>query len=103
LTGIFLKQAGAIVSLTALFYVEQRYAFGILWPLQVEINLGGYTVYWLSVSYEVDESNLLPEVQYVPNAEATIALNPVAVFAPRDHLSSFISGLKVQLFHYSTV
>ena len=103
MTGIFLKQAGAIVSLTALFYVEQRYVFGILWPLQVEINLRGYTVYWLLVSYEVDESNPSPKVQYVPNAEATIALNPAAVFAPRDRLSSFIPRLKVQLFYYSTV
>ncbi len=55
------------------------------------------------MSYEVDESNLSPEVQYVPNAEATIALNPAAVFAPRDRLSLFIPGLKVQLVHYSTV
>ena len=87
------------MSFTALFYVEQRYAFGILRPLQAEIKLRGGAVHWLLVGDEIDECNLLPDEQCVPNAEAAVALNPAAVFVPGDRVPSFIPGLKVQVFH----
>ena len=87
------------MSFTALFYVEQRYAFGILRPLQDEIRLRGGTVHWLLVGDEIDGSSLLVDEQCVPNAEAAVALNPAAVFVPGDRVPSFIPGLKVQVFH----
>ncbi|MDB4542179.1 CDP-glycerol glycerophosphotransferase family protein [Pseudomonadales bacterium] len=87
------------MSFTALFYVEQNYAYAILRPLQVEILAHGGTVHWLLVGQEIERSYLRAEEATVPDAAAAIALNPAAVFVPGDRVPSFIPGLKVQVFH----
>lgn len=87
------------MSFTALFYIEQDYAFAILRPLQAEILAHGGTVHWLLVGQEADRRYLRAEEVSVPDAAAAIALNPSAVFVPGDRVPSFIPGLKVQVFH----
>lgn len=87
------------MSFTALFYIEQNYAYAILRPLQAEILVHGGTVHWLLVGEEVDRGYLRSDDVSVPDAAAAIALNPAAVFVPGDRVPSFIPGLKVQVFH----
>jgi len=87
------------LSFTALFYIEQNYAFDILRPLQSEILAHGGSVHWLLVGDEVNMNFLLPGENKISDVAAANALNPAAVFAPGDRVPSFISGLKVQVFH----
>lgn len=87
------------MSFSALFYVEQNYAFAILRPLQREILARGGRVHWILVGDEVDASFLQTDEHRVLDAAAAVALNAAAVFAPGDRVPSFIPGLKVQVFH----
>ena len=87
------------MSFTALFYIEQNYAYAILRPLQAEILAHGGSVYWLLAGKEVDPTFLQSDESSIPDVSAAIALNPAAVFVPGPRVPSFIPGLKVQVFH----
>ena len=87
------------MSFTALFYIEQNYAYTILRPLQTEILAKGGSVHWLLVGNDVNANFLQADEARIPDAAAAVALNPAAVFVPGDRVPSFISGLKVQVFH----
>jgi len=87
------------LSYSALFYIEQNYAFAILRPLQAQILAEGGRVEWFLVGREVDQNFLEPDENRVSDTKAAIALNPAAVFVPGDRVPSFIPGIKVQVFH----
>ena len=87
------------MSFTALFYIEQNYAYAILRPLQAQIRASGGSVYWLLVGDQVDAGFLHSDENRLQNAAAAIALCPAVVFVPGDRVPSFIPGLKVQVFH----
>ncbi len=80
-----------------LFFVAQAYAYSILRPLQEEIRRrGGETAWFIEKTSPVclreDERQLktIPEV---------IEYNPLAVFAPGNHVYDFFPGVKVSVFH----
>ena len=87
------------LSFTALFYIEQNYAYTILRPLQKEIYANGGSVHWLLAGNDVDSGFLRTDELRVVDAAAAIELKPAAVFVPGDRVPSFIPGLKVQVFH----
>ena len=87
------------LSFTALFYIEQNYAYAILRPLQTEIHARGGSVHWLLAGTDVSENYLHSDEKRITDAATAIALNPAAVFAPGDRVPSFIPGIKVQVFH----
>ena len=87
------------MSFSALFYIEQNYAYAILRPLQTEIIARGGNVHWLLAGNDIDERFLHSEESRVLDTAAAIALNPAAVFAPGDRVPAFLPGLKVQVFH----
>lgn len=87
------------MSLKALFYAEQDYAFDILRPLQTVINAHGGSVYWFLSGDEINAARLQENELSVSTVREVIALNPDAVFAPGDRVPGFFPGLKVQVFH----
>jgi CDP-glycerol glycerophosphotransferase (TagB/SpsB family) len=84
--------------LRLLFYVEQDYSFDILRPLQAEARRRGHEVRWL-VFGDASTGLLRPGEMTVRDAAAAVRYTPDAVLAPGDRVPSFISGLKVQVFH----
>ena len=94
-----MKNLNGINQYKFLFYVEQNYSFDILRPLQKLALLEGHSVYWLLVGEDVSRDFLLDgELSFTTINEA-VEYEPDAVFAPGDRVPSFISGVKVQVFH----
>lgn len=82
-----------------LFYVEQNYSFAILRPLQdIALQLG-HQVKWLLVGKDVSRLFLKKNEELLETLFDAVGYAPDAVFAPGDRVPSFISGLKVQVFH----
>lgn len=88
-----------LVKYKFLFYVEQNYSFDILRPLQEIARLNGHRVYWLLVGPDVSATLLLDDELHFETIHEAVTYHPDAVFAPGDRIPSFISGLKVQVFH----
>jgi CDP-glycerol glycerophosphotransferase (TagB/SpsB family) len=82
-----------------LFYAEQNYAFAILRPIQTLILARGDQVTWLLVGPEINAGYLTSNEQQFHSVDEAIAYQPQAVFVPGNVVPSFISGLKVQVFH----
>ena len=82
-----------------LFYIEQNYSFDILRPLQQVALLEGHSVYWLLVGEDISKDFLLESELSFSSIEDAVKYAPDAVFVPGDRVLSFISGLKVQVFH----
>lgn len=82
-----------------LFYVEQNYSFAILRPLQETALQQGHLVKWLLVGKDVSRAFLKENEEILATLSDAVAYSPDAVFAPGDRVPSFISGLKVQVFH----
>jgi len=80
-----------------LFFVEQNYAFAILRPLQTEILLRGYSVYWLLVGREVNRSYLLEQEDQFRSVSDVIQWNPDVIFVPGNMIPNFIPGIKVSI------
>jgi len=82
-----------------LFYVEQNYSFEILRPLQEEILKRGDTVKWFAKGKEINIGNLTSDEKLITNIEGVVSYSPHACFVPGNVIPSFISGIKVQVFH----
>jgi CDP-glycerol glycerophosphotransferase (TagB/SpsB family) len=78
--------------------VEQDYSFDILRPLQKEARARGHTVRWFVTPGATHSILQDDEVRAATIAEA-IEYGPDVVFVPGDRVPSFISGLKVGVFH----
>lgn len=88
-----------LVKYKFLFYVEQNYSFDILRPLQEIARLKGHSVYWLLAGPDISAALLIDDELRFETMHDAVTFKPDAVFAPGDRIPSFISGLKVQVFH----
>jgi CDP-glycerol glycerophosphotransferase (TagB/SpsB family) len=82
-----------------LFYISENYSFEILRPLQQEVLRRGHQAAWFVEGNRVNLNLFKPDERYLPTTQEAVEFNPVAVFVPGNFVPSFISGLKVQLFH----
>jgi len=82
-----------------LFFVTQNYSFPILRPLQEEILRRGDRVQWFVYGDEVNPEYLQPQEKRLSLIEDVIEYTPDAVFVPGNVVPSFISGLKIEIFH----
>ncbi|QHJ12308.1 hypothetical protein FX988_02560 [Paraglaciecola mesophila] len=82
-----------------LFYISENYSFQILRPLQDEIHQRGDTVAWFVEGNNVNKAYFQPQETQLPNVQAVINYQPVAVFVPGNMVPSFIPGLKVCVRH----
>ena len=81
-----------------LFFISQNYSYPVLRPLEKAIRERGDKVKWFIYGEEVEDYLSDNEEQLI-QIEEVIAYMPDAVFVPGNVVPSFISGLKVQVFH----
>ena len=82
-----------------LFFISQDYSFPVLRPLQEAIVARGDEVKWFMYGDEISKSYLERDEQSLESINEVINFNPHAVFVPGNVVPSFISGLKVEVFH----
>lgn len=82
-----------------LFYVSQNYSFAILRPLQAEILRRGDIVNWFLHGSDINADYIKDGELVLSNINDVMAYKPDAVFVPGNVVPSFISGLKVAVFH----
>ncbi len=82
-----------------LFYISQNYSFEILRPLQAEILARGDLCAWFVEGNQVNLDNFESQEIVLGNIDDVKEYSPIAVFVPGNIVPSFISGLKVQVFH----
>ena len=82
-----------------LFYISQNYSFAILRPLQKAIWARGDEVKWFLYGNEINEEYLSDNETRLLTIDAVKKYQPNAVFVPGNVVPSFISGLKVAVFH----
>ncbi|MFC1237526.1 UDP-N-acetylglucosamine 2-epimerase [Vibrio sp. F74] len=82
-----------------LLYVEQNYSFEILRPIQKHAKLLGYDIRWMLVGKDASNHFLLENEISCASLNDAVQFKPDAVFVPGDRVPSFISGIKVQVFH----
>lgn len=80
-----------------LFFVTLSYSYSILRPLQEEIWKRGDKAAWFIE--EGCENLLSAEEKHLATIEEVMAYNPIAVFAPGNHIYDFFPGVKVAVFH----
>jgi CDP-glycerol glycerophosphotransferase (TagB/SpsB family) len=80
-----------------LLFVSHAYSYSILRPIQAEIWRRGDDAAWYientSPMFLHDNEKRLSTVQEV------IDYNPLAIFAPGNHIYDFFPGIKVEVFH----
>ncbi len=82
-----------------LFYISQNYSFEILRPLQKVIVSRGGTVLWFVEGNDVNTNNFLDSEVFTTEMDEAVMFEPLATYVPGNMVPSFISGLKVQIFH----
>jgi len=82
-----------------LFFISQDYSFPVLRPLQKEILLRGDEVKWFMYGDEIHKEYLDECEVELACIEDVVSYKPDAVFVPGNVVPSFISGLKVEVFH----
>lgn len=82
-----------------LFYVSQNYSYAILRPLQTEIKKRGDIVKWFLHGNEVNSDYIQKDEVVLNDILSAVAYKPDAVFVPGNVVPSFLSGIKVAVFH----
>lgn len=82
-----------------LFYISQNYSFAILRPLQEIIRERGDVVKWFLHGDEIDRSYIHDSELLLNEISEAVSYRPDAVFVPGNVVPSFISGIKVAVFH----
>jgi CDP-glycerol glycerophosphotransferase (TagB/SpsB family) len=82
-----------------LFYISQNYSYAILRPLQETILLRGEQVAWFLEGNEVNAKYLCINENHLKTIDAVQQYHPDVVFVPGNVVPSFISGIKVGIFH----
>ncbi len=82
-----------------LFYISQNYSYAILRPLQAEIWARGDDAAWFLEGREVNPDYLQADEQHLQSISQVQAYHPDVVFIPGNVVPSFISGMKVGVFH----
>ena len=82
-----------------LMYISQNYAYAMLRPIQAEILARGDNVRWFLEGKEVSAKYLVSDEIQLNSIEEVNEWGADFVLAPGNVVPSFISGLKVALFH----
>jgi hypothetical protein len=82
-----------------LFYITENYSFEILRPLQEEIISRGHQAAWFAAGNNVNQALFTNDEKHFDSIKDAVEFPPDAVFVPGNNVPSFISGLKVQVFH----
>ena len=82
-----------------LFFISQDYSFPVLRPLQEAIWSRGDEVVWFMYGDEISKDALNENEVELKTITEVVAYLPDAVFVPGNVVPSFISGLKVEVFH----
>ncbi|PCI56440.1 MAG: CDP-glycerol--glycerophosphate glycerophosphotransferase [Gammaproteobacteria bacterium] len=82
-----------------LFYISQNYSYAILRPLQNAILARGDQAVWFLEGKEVNASYLLANEIQLSSISAVQQYKADVVFIPGNVVPSFISGIKVGVFH----
>lgn len=82
-----------------LFYISQNYSYAILRPLQAAIWARGDEVVWFLQGGQVNPDYLKTDEKRLHDIHDVVAYAPDASFVPGNMIPSFISGLKVAVFH----
>lgn len=82
-----------------LFFISQDYSFAVLRPLQQEILARGDEVKWFLYGDEITFDFLHEVEEQLFEIGDVVDYKPDAVFVPGNVVPSFISGLKVEVFH----
>lgn len=80
-----------------LMFVSLPYAYPIMRPLQREIRRRGDDVAWFIEEGGPDQ--LAEGERRLATIAEVMEYDPIAVFAPGNHIPDFFPGVKVQLFH----
>ena len=80
-----------------LFFVSLTYSYAILRPIQEAIWQRGHEAAWF-IEAGCDDLLVAGEKR-LTTIEEVIAFNPLAVFAPGNHVYDFFPGVKVAVFH----
>jgi CDP-glycerol glycerophosphotransferase (TagB/SpsB family) len=80
-----------------LLFVSHSYAYSILRPVQDEIRRRGDEAAW----YIEDTSPLFlhENEKHLKTINEVMEYNPLAIFAPGNHIYDFFPGIKVEVFH----
>ena len=82
-----------------LFYISQNYSFAILRPLQEVIRARGHDVVWFVEGDKVNVDFFRTDEHRLLSVAEIQVYQPDAVFVPGNVVPSFISGIKVGVFH----
>ncbi|MGL1955906.1 MAG: CDP-glycerol glycerophosphotransferase family protein [Colwellia sp.] len=82
-----------------LLYISQNYSYAILRPLQQAIWARGDQVAWFLEGKEVNADYLLENELQIKSIFEVQSYHPEVVFIPGNVVPSFISGIKVGVFH----
>jgi len=82
-----------------LFFISQDYSFPVLRPLQKEILFRGDEVRWFLYGDEITYDFLHADEERLFEIEDAVDYKSDAVFVPGNVVPSFLSGLKVEVFH----
>ena len=82
-----------------LFFISQDYSYPVLRPIQNVILERGDDIKWFLYGSEITEDFLLPTETRLETVKSIVEYDPDAVFVPGNVVPSFISGLKIQVFH----
>ncbi len=82
-----------------LFFISQDYSFPVLRPLQKEILSRGDEIRWFIYGDEVHREYLKESETLIADIRDVVTYKPDVVFVPGNVVPSFISGLKVEVFH----
>ncbi|MEZ9328012.1 UDP-N-acetylglucosamine 2-epimerase [Vibrio breoganii] len=82
-----------------ILYVEQNYSFDILRPIYDLASKLGHDVRWLLVGSDASSHLLKLSEKRLDSIIEAKNFSADAVFVPGDRVPSFLSGLKVQVFH----
>lgn len=82
-----------------LMYISQNYSYAVLRPLQQEILARGGEVAWFLEGEAVSSKHLQNNEKQLLSIENVQAWGPEVVFVPGNVVPSFISGIKVGVFH----
>jgi len=94
-----MKIMNVISSRRYLFFISQDYSFPVLRPLQKAILSRGDEVKWFMYGNEINQNYLKENELKLKTIDEVVAYQPDAVFVPGNVVPSFISGLKVEVFH----
>ena len=82
-----------------LLYISENYSFKVLRPLQEEILKRGDIAKWFIDGKNINKNYFKEDEILLDNIKDVISYHPDVVLVPGNFVPSFMSGLKVEVFH----